>query len=293
MSGTLESARIKLAGPVDVPGSFERFTRWGDDLLDRWDGQVLVRTVLQGDGSVTPVAIEPSGTVKAPALEATSESLAAITEPLESMIVTAHAPLARLAAEDPAIGAIAAVAAPRRPILSLDPFAHLIASITAQQVNMRWAVTLRRRLVDAYGQTLTVDGLAVSWLDPERIARVEQTELREMQFSGRKAEYIVGLAQAIAEGELSLLGLRDLEDDEVMARITAIRGLGRWTAEWYLVRVLGRPHVVAGDLAVRKVIGSLYLSGEVPTEDEARGLTAHWGDAAVVAQQLALEHLYS
>jgi DNA-3-methyladenine glycosylase II len=73
--------------------------------------------------------------------------------------------------------------------------------------------------------------------------------------------------------------------------LTKLRGIGKWTAEWFLARGLGRPRVVAGDLGVRKAIGAAYLDGAMPTEDEVRQLTSHWQGAAGVAQQLVLQGL--
>ena len=76
-----------------------------------------------------------------------------------------------------------------------------------------------------------------------------------------------------------------------MARLVVFPGIGRWTAEWLLARTLGRPRVVAGDLGVRKAVGAAYLEGRMPSEAEVRAVTAHWGPAAGVAQQLLLHWL--
>ena len=70
-----------------------------------------------------------------------------------------------------------------------------------------------------------------------------------------------------------------------------MRGIGVWTAEWLLARTLGRPRVVAGDLGVRKAVGLAYLGGGLPTDVEVRRLTAHWGEAAGMAQALVLHAL--
>lgn len=107
----------------------------------------------------------------------------------------------------------------------------------------------------------------------------------------RKSEYVIGLAQAVVSGSLDVTTLSQASDDEVIERLTAVRGLGRWTAEWFLARALGRPRVVAGDLGVRKAIGAMYCQGNMPSEAEVRDCTAHWGAAAGVAQQLALQTL--
>ena len=115
--------------------------------------------------------------------------------------------------------------------------------------------------------------------------------LRALQLTTRKAEYIIALATAVATGTLDLAGLRDQPDAEVIACLTACRGLGRWTAEWFLARALGRPRVVAGDLGVRKAIGAAYCNGNLPSETDVCELTGHWGAAAGVAQQLLLHGL--
>ncbi len=95
----------------------------------------------------------------------------------------------------------------------------------------------------------------------------------------------------MTSGTLDLATLQQATDDEVIERLTALRGLGRWTAEWFLARALGRPCVVAGDLGVRKAIGAIYFQGQMPSESEVRDCTVHWGAAAGVAQQLALQTL--
>lgn len=87
----------------------------------------------------------------------------------------------------------------------------------------------------------------------------------------------MALAAAVATGALDLEALCQQPDAEVIACLTACRGLGRWTAEWFLARTLGRPRVVTGDLGVRKAVGAAYLNGRLPSETEVRELTAHWG----------------
>ncbi|MDE3078016.1 MAG: hypothetical protein KGJ86_21545, partial [Chloroflexota bacterium] len=93
------------------------------------------------------------------------------------------------------------------------------------------------------------------------------------------------------DGTLDPAALTALPDAEVMRRLTAIYGIGRWSAEWYLARTLGRSVVVAGDLGVRKAVGAAYLDGALPSESAARAATAHWAGAAGAAQQLLLHAL--
>ena len=110
-----------------------------------------------------------------------------------------------------------------------------------------------------------------------------------MQFSTRKSEYVVGAAKALAEGDLD--GLEDDSNERVIRRITAVRGLGRWTAEWFLARSLARPDVIAaGDLGVRKVVSRYAADAdEVMPEPEVRAATESWGDGGNWAVHLLLE----
>ncbi len=178
-----------------------------------------------------------------------------------------------------------------RPVLQAEPFTAIVRSITAQQVNLKWAATTRRRLAECYGRRYVLGSHEVIALEPERLATAKVEELRALQLTTRKSEYVIGLAQAVVAGTLNLETLPQATDDEVIERLTALRGLGRWTAEWFLARALGRPRVVAGDLGVRKAIGTLYFQGQMPSETEVRDCTAHWGAAAGVAQQLVLQTL--
>ena len=156
---------------------------------------------------------------------------------------------------------------------------------------MQWASTTRRRLAEAFGGQHTLGSHQVFSLTAARLATVDVADLRALQFTTRKAEYIIALATAVAAGTLDLAALRDQPDADVIACLTACRGLGQWTAEWFLARALGRPRVVAGDLGVRKAVGAAYLNGTLPSEAEVRELTTHWGAAAGIAQQLLLHAL--
>jgi DNA-3-methyladenine glycosylase II len=167
----------------------------------------------------------------------------------------------------------------------------LVRCVSAQQVNLRWAATTRRRLAEAFGEKRQVGGHFVYTLSADRLAAAGVAQIRALQFTTRKAEYLIGVAEAVASGRIDLASLAPLPDDEVIARLTALRGIGLWTAEWILARTLGRPRVVAGDLGVRKAVGMAYQTATVPSETEVRRLTAHWGPSAGAAQALLLHAL--
>jgi DNA-3-methyladenine glycosylase II len=291
---------LRLAGPLDVPGSLEGYRRSGDDLLDRWDGAVWLR-VLPLDGRPVAVAARPVGTVSAPALQVATGGGADATaagRALAGAFVTAPAALRELAAADPVVAAAADRWPGVGPVLQRDLLTAVVRSISAQQITLRFAAVLRARLARRFGvrQTVTIPGrertVGEVWgLDAAALAGAEVAELRALQFSNAKAVAIVAFAGAVADGRLRLDELAGLDDEQVVDRLVAFPGIGRWTAEWLLARTLGRPRVVAGDLGVRKAVGAAYLGGRMPSAAEVRAATAHWGAAAGVAQQLLLQAL--
>jgi len=301
---------LRLAGPLDVPGSLEVYRRSGDDLLDRWDGAVWLRA-LPLDGRPVAVAARPVGTVSAPALLVATgggAGAAAAGRALAGVFVTAPAALRELAAADPVVAAAADRWPGVGPVLQRDLLTAVVRSISAQQITLRFAAVLRARLARRFGMRHTVAVPAVDavpegsgepqggapvgrevWsLDAGALAGAEVAELRALQFSNAKAVAIVAFAGAVAAGRVRLEELAALGDEQVVERLVAFPGIGRWTAEWLLARTLGRPRVVAGDLGVRKAVGAAYLGGRMPSATEVRAATAHWGAAAGVAQQLLL-----
>src|SRR5262249_39263286 len=128
----------------------------------------------------------------------------------------------------------------------------LVTSITAQQVSLFAAFAIRTRLIERFGER---GELAYAFPRRERVAAAGDAELVALGFSRRKAEYVLGLARS----DLDLDGLAALDDDEVRVRLTALRGLGPWSAEWFLARHLARPRAwPAGDLGLRKAAEVLY-----------------------------------
>ena len=161
-----------------------------------------------------------------------------------------------------------------RPTLAPDPFEMLVGAITAQQVSLFAAVAIRNRLVERLGERV---GRVWAFPARERIAAASEEELFSLGFSRRKAEYVIGLARS----DLDLAALTLLPDDEVKAQLTALRGLGEWTADWFLARYLGRPRAwPAGDLALRKAVRALYGDVDVRAAgarfEPFQNLTAHY-----------------
>jgi DNA-3-methyladenine glycosylase II len=150
----------------------------------------------------------------------------------------------------------------------------LVGAITAQQVSLFAAVAIRNRLVERFGERI---GRVWAFPTRERLATASEEELFSLGFSRRKAEYVTGLARS--DLDLEEMGL--LPDEEVKAQLTTLRGLGEWTADWFLARYLGRPRAwPAGDLALRKAVRALYGDVDVRAAgarfEPFQNLTAHY-----------------
>ncbi|MHA6258510.1 DNA-3-methyladenine glycosylase family protein [Sporosarcina sp. CAU 1771] len=158
-------------------------------------------------------------------------------------------------------------------VRSYSLYGTLLRSIIHQQLNMSFANTLSKRFVEKYGSES--EGVW-RYPSPDRIAELEVAELRELQFSTRKAEYLIGLSQSVADGSLDLERLRQLDDEEVMAELVTYRGVGPWTAQSFLMSGLGRPNLFPlADIGLQNALQKLWGMERKPTKDE---ITARYPD---------------
>ncbi|MCC6642596.1 MAG: DNA-3-methyladenine glycosylase 2 family protein [Deltaproteobacteria bacterium] len=157
---------------------------------------------------------------------------------------------------DPILGEIIA-RHPRTALISRgDAFATLARSIVGQQISVKAADAVWARLARCCPE-----------MTPQRLLRKRAATLRACGLSERKVEYLRDLAQHFESGELDLRALTRMDDEAVIARLTDVRGIGRWTAEMFLIFNLLRPDVLPlDDLGLLKAISRHYL-GEAPTRD--------------------------
>lgn len=285
-----------VAGPLDVAGTLARFHLWGEDPANRLSGGVF-RRALKVDGRWRGYELTWTGgpdearlTVSVPGARSARSVDAAVAEVrhicgLDMDLGSFY----RAAAADPVLARLIPRLYGLRPTLSPRAFEMLVGSVCAQQVNLTFAFAVRGRLVRRFGTPVRVHGETVyAFPEPSTLARARVGDLRGMQFTARKAEYIVGLAGRVASGDLDLGALSACPNEEVIERVTAVRGLGRWTAEWFLARGLGRGDVCpAGDLGVRKAFAHFYNRGRELSERSIRRRAAAWGSH----QNLAVHYL--
>ena len=164
-----------------------------------------------------------------------------------------------------------------RPVVIPDLYETLIWAILGQQINVGFARRLKERLVETAGHSIEIDGASYPLLPrPEEVAEIDPAALLALQFSRQKAAYVIGVSQEIAAGRLDLNALASLPDDEAIAELIRLRGVGRWTAEYLLMRGLGRTDVIpAGDVSLQLLIGTAAL-GRRANEAELREIADRW-----------------
>jgi DNA-3-methyladenine glycosylase II len=149
-----------------------------------------------------------------------------------------------------------------------DAYGALLRAIVGQQLSTKAARAIYLRVIDIFdGGTPT----------PEQLLEAGEEELRGAGLSGRKVEYVRDLAAHVIAGELELDRFDELPDEEVIEEIVAVRGLGQWTAEMFLLFHLERPDVLSGgDLGIRKAIRIEYGLGEMPPPTQVVEIGEPW-----------------
>ena len=159
-------------------------------------------------------------------------------------------------------------------VKSFSLYGTLMKSIIHQQLNLSFSHTLTQRFVESFGEM--VDGV---WCypSPERIASLDVSVFRDLQFSTRKAEYVIGLSQSIAEGTLDLEQFKKMDDDEVTSKLVAYRGVGPWTAQGFLMSGLGRPNLFPlADIGLQNALKQVWKMDRKPTQDEMLAHFPKW-----------------
>ena len=271
---------LPVPEPYDFAFSTERFRRFGPDLANLWHEGGLHRVV---GGREVRIEVVPGGVSVEPLVD--DETWGEVSTLLGlGFDLGGFAEFAR--DRDPALAELVERLSGYRPPIGPDPFETLVTSITAQQVSLASAFAIRSRMIERLGERAVH---AYAFPTRERLAAAEPAELTAVGFSGRKAEYVIGLARA----DLDYDDLSRLDDDEVKARLVAVRGLGEWTADWFLARHLARPQAwPAGDLGLRKAVGAFYGDGSMPSIEEVRVLGARFEPFQNLTAHYLLAGLY-
>jgi DNA-3-methyladenine glycosylase II len=247
---------IQPVPPFRLDRTVSALRRRPINAIDRWDGRAYRRVLLLEERpfgiEVVQVAPPESATLR---VAVSGSPLRPCAGPAVIAALTrllgfdrCLADFYRAANDDPLLGRLAhdfrGLKPPRFPSL----FEALVNAFACQQVTLTLGIHLLNRLAETYGASLEQDGVrAFAFPSPGDLVACEPDRLRALGFSRQKAAAIIELARALAEHRLDLDELEDLDDAAAVDRLRALRGVGRWTAEYALLRGLGRLHVFPGD----------------------------------------------
>ncbi|MCL4804660.1 MAG: DNA-3-methyladenine glycosylase 2 family protein [Anaerolineae bacterium] len=235
--------------------------RRADNCIDHWDGQVYRRLLPLGpEREPVAVAVRQSDPAR-PELQVTLTGAGAEAAPGAQAALRRMLGLDvdlsdfyRLAEGDPLLAPLAGRLRGFKPPRFPTVFEALTNAIACQQITLTLGITLLNRLTGAYGGAHPLPGTAENmpipanaFPLPEELATIAPEALRPLGFSGRKAEYLIDVAGAIAAGELDLEALAALDNATAVEQLLRLRGVGRWSAEYVLLRGLGRLDTFPGD----------------------------------------------
>ncbi len=149
-----------------------------------------------------------------------------------------------------------------------DPYEALARAIVGQQLSTKAAASIWNKLLEQF------DGKPPK---PEQLLKKRADQLRKAGLSRAKVEFLKDLARRVKDGRLDLTRLRDLPDEDVVAELIEVKGIGRWTAEMFLIFHLARPDVVStGDLGIRRAVQIAYGMDELPGPEELERIAEEW-----------------
>jgi DNA-3-methyladenine glycosylase II len=261
---------IRPKPPFDFQRSAQMYSRFRNSLPDLYEDGIYMR-VLRPNRMPVLVSVSSKGTTEEPKLViATYPSLnkpeafslkCLLGSMLEPAFDFDH--FYAIAKKDTIMRTIAKKLRGLRPIRPPTVFESAIIAITEQQISLYAASAIRSRLIQRYGDRVTREGRTFyGFPTPKSLARARPAGLRRVGLSAAKARSISEFSRRVADGGFNLEGLRRMDDDQVADELTKSWGIGKWTAEYVLVRGMGRVNSIpAGDLGIRRAVSQAYFNG--------------------------------
>jgi len=278
---------VLLVNEIEAPFNFELTAP--SSLPWKLSNGVCSRLIRLGSGRLLLVSMKSIGTVDRPKLEVTLRSKFKLSEKDKVEVVEKISHIFglrhnvkefySLTENDPVLRNVVhhfyGMRGPSEPSV----FETIVISILEQQVNLKFAGRLRERLIERFGEKLKLNNQTHhAFPTPEELAKADISQLRACGLSRYKASYIKGISESVVTGEFDPEELRTLSNERAMEALMRLKGIGRWSAEYILVRGLGRAVVPGGDLAVRRAISEFYFNGKELSSDDVRRFSQRWGD---------------
>jgi DNA-3-methyladenine glycosylase II len=284
-------ARATVVLPVTPPFRLD-LTAWAlrrrtKNTVDRWDDGRYSRVIVaDGDPARLTIIQETAGVE--PTLTVTVESTTRISTRarkeagllVQKMLGLAVdlQPFYKLARDDAVIGPLVERFSGVRPPRFPTVFEGLVNSIACQQVTLDLGIVLLNRLSERFGaRTVTPGTVLHAFPTPADLADAPEESIRELGFSRQKTRAIQELSTHVADTTVDLARLEGLTNTEAIAYLSRIRGIGRWSAEYVLLRGLGRLDTFPGDdIGAQNNLQRLFHLADKPTYEHIRQLTSPW-----------------
>jgi DNA-3-methyladenine glycosylase II len=179
-------------------------------------------------------------------------------------------PEQHLSTYDPHLAPIIAAYGPHTIQPHTNYYQALVMSIIGQQLSVKAAASIKQRFLDLFGGSMP---------DPAELVAADPETLRSAGLSGQKTKYIQDLANHALSGRIVFDDIDQLRNDEIIARLTDVKGIGEWTAHMFLMFAVGRTDILAtGDLGIRNGIRKLYGLEHAPTPEDIKAIADqyHW-----------------
>lgn len=280
---------LQPAAPFRLDLTVWALRRRDRNRLDRWDG--TYRRALDVGARAITVEVDQRGDPEAPLLvvsnltggRVTAAERASIEAQLERLlgIDVDLTQFYDLADRDPRLGRLADRMRGVKPPRFTSLFEAFVNAIANQQLSLEVGIELLNRFTEAFGKRPADDHDLVAFPDAESILDVSIADFRALGFSTRKAEYLLSCAHAVATGTIDEATLKTMDRASAIEALTALRGIGRWSAEYVLLRGLGRTDVFpADDVGARNKLERFFQLPAPPSRGEILRLLEPWAPVA-------------
>jgi len=258
-------------------------SRYGTDTME--DG--VYRRLIDLDDKLVLASVRSIGTLEAPELalelqgpELSPDDVESATDRVSWLLGVDQglAPFYELGRADQAMAGLVEQFYGLHLPHTASVFEALVLAVLGQQISTNVARIIRTLLIETFGPSAEFDGETYyAFPRPASIWASSPAELHTMKLTQRKSEYVHGLAGSALDPEMGLECLEELTDREIVEKLVALRGVGMWTAQWVLIRAVGRPDALPlGDLALRRVVSHLFMDGEDVNDAKVEEIAQRW-----------------
>ena len=281
------TASIKPVAPFnfELTAGYHTYfqSRYGTDTME--DG--VYRRLLDLDDKLVLASVRSIGTLDAPELalelqgpELSPDDVESATDRVSWLLGVDQdlAPFYELGRADQAMAGLVEQFYGLHLPHTASVFEALVLAVLGQQISTSVARIIRTLLIETFGPSAEFDGETYyAFPRPASIWASSPAELHTMKLTQRKSEYVYGLAGSVLDPEMGLERLEELTDREIVEKLVALRGVGMWTAQWALIRAVGRPDALPlGDLALRRVVSRLFMDGEDVNDAKVEEIAQRW-----------------